>query len=98
MTDEEQTDEQREAAEHERIEKETEAGLQSSGVLAGTSSERAAGVGGGGEHPAPAIMRDPETGALRQHGEAPSSATDSVPVGDSSDEESDGTDPRYSKE
>lgn len=55
-------------------------------LLVGTGTERAPGVGGGGEHPAPAVVRDPETGFVRQHGEALNTAGDQAPYGDASDE------------
>jgi hypothetical protein len=58
------------------------------GPLVGTTSEQESGVGGLGDHPAPAVMRDPETGAIRQHGEPVNTAGNQVPIGDSSDEES----------
>lgn len=54
-------------------------------LLVGTGTERAPGTGGGGEHPAPAVMRDPNTGFMRQHGEALNTAGDQAPIGDSSD-------------
>lgn len=58
------------------------------GILVGTESERAPGVGLA-DHPAPAAVRDPETGHVRVAGEAPAntSAGTQVPVGDSSDEQ-----------
>jgi hypothetical protein len=53
----------------------------------------------GSDHPAPAVMRDPETGALRQHGEAVNTAGNSAPEGDSSDESSgDGLTPEAREE
>lgn len=55
------------------------------GVLAGTSSEAEPGVGGTGDHPAPAVMVDPATGNLRQHGEPVDTAGDQSPRGDSTD-------------
>lgn len=55
------------------------------GLLAGTASERQPGVGGTGDHPAPAAMRDPETGRLRVAGEPETGAGTAVPVGDSTD-------------
>jgi hypothetical protein len=54
-------------------------------LLVGTGTERAPGTGGGGEHPAPAVMRDPNTGYLRQHGEALNTAGDQAPLGDDAD-------------
>jgi hypothetical protein len=54
-------------------------------LLVGTGTERAPGTGGGGEHPAPAVVRDPNTGFMRQHGEALNTAGDQAPIGDDSD-------------
>ena len=63
------------------------------GPLAGTESERAPGVGGLGDHPAPAAMLD-EDGVMRQHGETPSTAAQQAPVGDGFEEQvGDVTDP-----
>jgi hypothetical protein len=56
------------------------------GLLVGTSSEQAPGVGGVGDHPAPAAMRDPETGFIRQHGEPVNTAGNQSPQGDATDE------------
>jgi hypothetical protein len=62
--------------------------------LVGTSSELAPGVGGVGDHPAPAVMRDPATGFMRQHGEGPLTAGDQSPIGDTVDRMAgDGLDP-----
>lgn len=57
------------------------------GLLAGTGEELAPGVGGAGEHPAPAAMRDPETGELRVAGQPPAgtAALSEAPAGDTSD-------------
>lgn len=56
------------------------------GVLAGTGSELAPGVGGTGDHPAPAVMVDPATGFMRQHGESLiNTAGNQAPIGDLSD-------------
>ena len=44
---------------------------EESGVLVGTTTEQAPGVGGIGDHPAPAAMVDPESGELRVAGQAP---------------------------
>lgn len=41
------------------------------GVLVGTGTERAPGVGGLGDHPAPAAMRDPVRGGIHVAGEPP---------------------------
>lgn len=56
------------------------------GLLAGTSSEQQPGVGGTGDHPAPAAMRD-ESGALHSAGRPPSGTVESEesPTGDATD-------------
>ncbi len=60
------------------------------GTLPGTASEQAPGVGGTGDHPAPASMVD-ENGVLHVAGEPPNAAAGQSPVGDSTDVQS-GTD------
>jgi hypothetical protein len=64
------------------------------GVLIGTGSELAPGVGGTGDHPTPAVMRDPETGAIRVAGQPSNGAIGASPEGDDFDAQSgDVTDP-----
>lgn len=65
----------------------SEAAGQGGSLLAGTSSELEPGVGGTGDHPAPAAMLDPSTGQLHQAGEPPSGgvAVGQAPAGDSTD-------------
>lgn len=67
-------------------EAQAETGGEESGPLAGTSSELEPGVGGTGDHPAPAAMRD-ESGDLHVAGEAPAGTAESneSPAGDSTD-------------
>lgn len=64
------------------------------GPLVGTESEQAPGVGDA-THPAPAAMRDPETGEVRVAGSPPGAASGTAPAGDSPDLQSgeDVTDP-----
>lgn len=65
-----------------------------SGLLVGTTSEQAPGVGDA-SHPAPAAMRDPQTGEVRVAGSPPSAASGTVPASDSPDEQAgDVTDPQ----
>lgn len=60
---------------------------ETEGPLAGTTAEQEPGVGGTGDHPAPAVMRDPETGALHSAGEAPAGTAESgqPPASDTAD-------------
>jgi hypothetical protein len=55
--------------------------------LAGTASEQAPGVGGTGDHPAPAAVIRPEDGQLHVAGEPPAGtvAGTAVPAGDAPD-------------
>jgi len=67
------------------------------GVLAGTASEQAPGVGGTGDHPTPAAMVDPDDGGLHVAGEPPAgtSALSASPEGDTTDRQAgDVTDPQ----
>lgn len=54
------------------------------GPLVGTTTEQQPGVGGSGDHPAPAVMRD-ESGAVHSAGAGPSTAAETAPEGDSAD-------------
>lgn len=62
---------------------------QGEGLLAGTASEQAPGVGGLGDHPAPAAIVG-EDGQLHVAGEPPAGtiASGQAPVGDAADEQS----------
>lgn len=51
------------------------------GVLIGTTTEQAPGVGGIGDHPAPAAMVDPESGQVRVAGQPPHAASSVAPEG-----------------
>lgn len=55
------------------------------GPLVGTASEQAPGVGGTGDHPAPAAMVDPETGNVRVAGSPPDVASGVAPASDTTD-------------
>jgi hypothetical protein len=57
---------------------------ESPDLVAGTETETAPGVGGLGDHPAPAAMRDAD-GELRVHGETESTAGWTSPAGDGFD-------------
>jgi hypothetical protein len=59
------------------------------GVLTGTATEQAPGVGGLGDHPAPAAMVD-ETGNVRVAGQPPHAAAGVAPEGDTTDEQAGG--------
>lgn len=67
------------------------------GILTGTGSELQPGVGGSGDHPAPAVVVDPADGTQHVAGEPPAGtvAGGQAPQGDSSDLQSGGdvTDP-----
>lgn len=65
------------------------------GVLSGTASEQAPGVGGTGDHPAPAAMINPEDGSLHVAGEPPngSIAGSVAPAGESDLSDRDVSDP-----
>lgn len=60
---------------------------ETTGLLAGTGSETQPGVGGTGDHPAPAAVVDPETGELHSAGQPPAGnvASEQSPTGDLSD-------------
>lgn len=60
-----------------------------SGLLVGTASEQAPGVGGVGDHPAPAAMVDPESGRVRVAGEPPHAASGVAPGEEEADAETD---------
>jgi hypothetical protein len=60
----------------------SEEAVGSPGVLVGTTTEEAPGVGGIGDHPAPAAMVDPETGRVRVAGEPPHAAASVAPAED----------------
>lgn len=82
--------------EEERQDEEQSSSIESSeevgtpGVLVGTTAEQEPGVGGIGDHPAPAAMVDPETGEVRVAGQPPHAASGVAPEGDAFDEQAGG--------